>query len=148
MSITGVCSQRRGDDTALNGIKLTCADGKTITSLVGPFGTWGGTKRCPKGEFVKGAKLRDQAKQWWRDDSAANGLKFECTDGQVLSPGNGFWGSWSAMKTCPQGDVVYGLKISVEPEQGVGDDSALNRVKFLCRKKGKGHGLSLINETG
>ena len=97
---------------------------------------------------MKGAKLRDQTKQWWRDDSAANGLKFECTDGQVLSPGNGFWGLWSNMKTCPEGDVVYGLKTAVEPEQGYQDDSALNRVKFLCRRKGKGHGLSLITKTG
>ena len=51
------------------------------------------------------------------------------------------------MKTCPEGDVVYGLQTSVEPEQGSGDDSALNRVKFLCRKRGKGHGLSLVKKT-
>ena len=94
---------------------------------------------CQDGQFVKGAKIRDEANLGWkRDDTAANGLKFECTDGQILSPGNGFWGSWSAMKTCPEGEVVYGMKTSVEGKQGQGDDTALNRVKFLCRRRGKG----------
>ena len=129
--------QKSGDDTALNGIELTCADGEVITSLIGPWGKWGGRVTCQAGKFVKGAKIRDEYNQRRGDDTAANGLKFECTDGQILSPGNGFWGSWSAMKTCPEGDVVYGIKTYVEQNQGRGDDTALNRVTFLCRKRGK-----------
>ena len=130
-------SQRSGDDTALNGIELTCADGEVITSLTGPWGTWGGRLTCQVGQFVKGAKIRDEANQRGSDDTAANGLKVVCTDNQVLSPGNGFWGSWSAMKVCPKGYVVYGIRTSVERKQGRGDDTALNRVAFLCRERGK-----------
>ena len=129
--------QKSGDDTALNGIELTCADGEVITSLIGPWGKWGGRVTCQAGKFVKGAKIRDEYNQRRGDDTAANGLKFECTDGQILSPGDGFWGSWSSMKTCPEGEVVYGIKTSVQPKKGEGDDTALNSVNFLCRKMGK-----------
>ena len=150
-------SQKSGDDTSLNGIELTCADGQVIHSVIGPWGTWGGRLTCRAGEFVKGAKIRDHTPQEWGDDTAANGMKFECTDGQILSPGNGWWGSWSAMKTCPEGDVVYGIRTSVvqkkelrrcrqnqkgcrkRQRRGV-DNLALNRVKFLCRKMGKNLG--------
>ena len=115
---------------------------KVIHSVIGPWGTWGRRLKCQAGHFVKGAKIRDQAKQGWgrlRDNTAANGMKFECTNGQILTPGNGFWGSWSTMKTCPEGDAIYGIKTTVERMKQRGDNSALNRVKFLCRKRPDGN---------
>ena len=43
------------------------------------------------------------------------------------------WGSWSDPVYCPEGQYVYGLRQKVEPQQGKGDDTAMNAVAFYCR---------------
>ena len=43
------------------------------------------------------------------------------------------WGNWSDPLYCPEGQYVYGLRQKVEPQQGKGDDTAMNAVAFYCR---------------
>jgi len=124
----------RNDDTALNAIKLWCSNGKIITSTQGGWGHWQESKRCRTAHHIKGAKLRSEKHQKGGDDTTANGLKFDCTDGSTHSPGDGFWGDWSLAESCPHGSAVYGIQTRVEAGCGKCDDTALNSVKFFCAK--------------
>ena len=124
----------RNDDTTLNAIKLWCNNGKTITSTQGPWGEWQDSKRCRTVYHMKGAKLRSEKYQKKGDDTTANGLKFDCTDGGTHYPGDGFWGEWSLTESCPHGSAVYGIQTRVEASVGKYDDTALNSVKFFCAK--------------
>ena len=72
-----------GDDTALNTIDLRCKDTtssstKTIRSKGGYWGSWRGWTTSG---YMKRVKLRTESKQGDGDDTAANGLRFICTDG-------------------------------------------------------------------
>jgi len=123
-----------GDDTALNAIKLTCSDGNTITSDQGPWGTWRDVQTCHSKRFIDQVQFRQEERQGNGDDTAANGVRFRCNDGSGYdyTPGDGYWGTWSAWGICPPGSAVFGIQTKVEHQQGDGDDSALNGVRFFC----------------
>ncbi|XP_031555991.1 vitelline membrane outer layer protein 1 homolog isoform X2 [Actinia tenebrosa] len=134
--------QGKGDDTALNGIKLHCrtycgAHSNSITSSVMIFGNWQQTKNCPAGNFLKGAWVRSE-RQGSVDNTAVNNYDFLCEHFHYTShiyhlQGNGMpWGSWTARQECPTGSYICGLKTQVEPSQGRGDDTALNDARFYC----------------
>ncbi|MGE5658564.1 MAG: hypothetical protein ACM37W_18335 [Actinomycetota bacterium] len=42
------------------------------------------------------------------------------------------WGGWSTAIYCPPGTYVGGYSMRVEPDQGKGDDTALNAVALYC----------------
>lgn len=42
------------------------------------------------------------------------------------------WGGWSTAIYCPAGSYVGGYSMRVEPNQGAGDDTALNAVALYC----------------
>ncbi|KAK3555428.1 hypothetical protein QTP86_016123 [Hemibagrus guttatus] len=130
------------DDTALNGIALYCSkpigsDGivgsyATIRSAVGSWGSWTQKLFCPTG-VLKSFQLQVQSYQGWAlDDSAANNIRFKCTNGQVLQ-GAGMncwtWGSWSSL--CG-GTGICGIQTKVESSQGISDDTSLNDARFYC----------------
>lgn len=58
-----------------------------------------------------------------------------CTAGafKTATVAEGSWGSWRPQATCPDGWTVVGGRQRVEPDQGKGDDTALNSVQFRCR---------------
>lgn len=75
--------------------------------------------------------LRVEARQTLGDNTAANNVRFRCSDSTELErPGLawGDFGKWS--KPCPKG--VCGLQTKVEPPMGLQDDTALNDVRFFC----------------
>lgn len=47
----------------------------------------------------------------------------------------GFWGIWTNVKYCPEGSWASGFGQRVEPQQGSGDDTALNSVALICTNK-------------
>ena len=98
---------------------------------------------------MKGVQLRSESNQGASvDDTAVNGLRFLCTDNVWKYPGNGYWGSWSSTKYCPDGSAVIGIQTQFEENQGEGvlrnviglgimtisDDTALNDAIFYCAK--------------
>nr|XP_028581565.1 vitelline membrane outer layer protein 1-like [Podarcis muralis] len=123
------------DDTSLNGIRLICTDGSVIQSDVGPYGQWTKEETCPKGRLIS-FSLRVQESQGVDDDTSANNIRFSCEHGAVLTGHSTDWGTfgpWSAI--CPKG-AICGIRTridnKVQPDQGEGDDTALNDVKFYC----------------
>ncbi|KAE8620558.1 hypothetical protein XENTR_v10010325 [Xenopus tropicalis] len=132
-----------GDDTSLNGIRLHCVrcrfphDEKSITSDFGPWGTWGPTKWCPYG-FLSTFSLRVEEFQGQSDATAANNIKFKCSDNSTLE-GDGLpWGRYGALsESCLYG--ICGIGTKVAKPQGFGDDTGLNDVYFSCCADGDLH---------
>ena len=128
------------DDTSLNAIRLRCSDKTVLKSLEGPYGDWLPEQTITHSNYFNGAKIRQERFQGHgsRDDTAANGLKLYTDVGDVVSPGDGWWGDWSDLVTCPKGTGIVGFKTRVEPNYGngryatEGDDTALNDVMFQC----------------
>ncbi|KAK2898148.1 vitelline membrane outer layer protein 1-like [Channa argus] len=132
--------QGRGDDTALNGIRLYCVNPNNnvngqysiIESSVGRWGEWTSVKWCLAQRLVS-FMLRVEPSIGDGDDTAANNIKFLCSGSGVQLEGDGLtwgtWGSWSSK--CSKG-AICGLQTRVEGPQGDGDDTALNDVQFLC----------------
>lgn len=73
-----------GDDTSANRIQTTCTNGTVVTPAAQTnWGTWRGKVSCPVGTGVCGLRTRVEASQGADDDTALNGLQFECC---VLCP--------------------------------------------------------------
>jgi len=140
-------SQGGGDDTALNGIALDCfhkfpdINGNavytgTITSAVGPWGSWGTRGLCPSlsNPLVAGTVTNLEGSQGSGDDTALNKLTATCLGGAVLTPSAATtWGGPVAPDApCKPGTAVCGIKTQLEPNQGGVDDTALNGGVFYC----------------
>ncbi|XP_075421446.1 vitelline membrane outer layer protein 1-like [Ascaphus truei] len=135
-----------GDDTGLNGISLQCtrpgfAHSVTIHSTVGKFGEWQKAIGCEDG-YLKSFSLKVEPPQGAGDDTAANNIKFTCSDKSILEGHGTKWGKYGAWSTdCLT--AICGLQTRVEPAQGVGDDTALNDVRFICCNEEKTHFMDL-----
>ncbi|XP_060936554.1 vitelline membrane outer layer protein 1 homolog isoform X2 [Limanda limanda] len=129
--------QGSGDDSAMNGIRLICAKDEqrsstsTVNSHPGHWGDWSNAQYCPSGVLTS-FQLRVEGRQGGGDDSAVNNIKFRCSSDHVLE-GTGLdwgeYGEWS--QVCVNGGIC-GIETKIEEEQGEGDDSALNDVRFHC----------------
>ncbi|XP_063050532.1 vitelline membrane outer layer protein 1 homolog [Engraulis encrasicolus] len=123
-----------GDDTALNGIMLHCTGltSATISSEM-CWGDWTHAQYCPSGSRLMSFQLRVERHLGGNgDDTAANNVRFFCTDGTMLQGFGQDWGEWgNTSPECSAG--ICGLSAKLEEEQGSrGDDTSLNDVKMLC----------------
>ncbi|XP_053167905.1 vitelline membrane outer layer protein 1-like [Hemicordylus capensis] len=119
------------DDTGLNGIRLHCTDGATIESQVGKWGTWRVNDSCPEGNLQQ-FSLQVEEPQGLLDDTAANNIRFRCEFGIALGGRGHNWGKFGAWsKSCAPG-FICGIVTKMDVDNGAGDDTALNDVKFYC----------------
>ncbi|XP_040974525.1 LOW QUALITY PROTEIN: vitelline membrane outer layer protein 1-like [Aquila chrysaetos chrysaetos] len=120
-----------GDDTALNGIRLLCTDGTVIESSMGWWGNWTEAQLCPRKKLVS-FSLHVEEAQHLHDNTAANNVRFACSDGTKLEGwglSGGHFSPWSS--SCTSG-AVCGLQLKVEEPQGKGDHTALNDMRVFC----------------
>jgi len=51
----------------------------------------------------------------------------------ISANNGGTWGTWGSASYCPGDNPIVGVQQKVEGNQGGGDDTAMNAVRFLCR---------------
>lgn len=135
MSLRVERPQGGGDDTSVNGVRLHCKAGGSITSKQGRWGGWEGNRYCSSTSFVVGVAIKSERNLGLLgDDTAANNFAFYCWDNRALvgTSAGTRWGTWSPRVNCPIGTAMCGIQTLVEKPQGAGDDTALNRAKFFC----------------
>ncbi|KAK1896057.1 Vitelline membrane outer layer protein 1 [Dissostichus eleginoides] len=140
-SIRVESNQYAADDTALNGIRLICAQdenrsfGYSIESHTGYFGDWSPPQYCPMG-MLTSFQIRVEPHQGlFGDDTAINNIKFRCSSNPLLEGMGldwGKYGSWS--EECRDGGIC-GIETKMEMYQYGLDDSTLNDVRFHCCAK-------------
>lgn len=139
--------QGDGDDTAANGIQLSCRDQTTgtqtaiVSSTTERFGDWTAWQECPAGHYVFGFQNRIERRLGdEKDDTGMNGIKLNCrpyrsADSQPSKQlrFDGDFGDWAAESSCPGNQIVAGLASKVEGYGGGGnDDTSLNEVRLYC----------------
>lgn len=145
MALRDEPGQGAGDDSAINAIKVVyCSISKwseqTIVDLnTGIWGNWKSTVMCPTGYFINAVQAKVEANQGSGDDSALNALRIRCkhplvqTAPQELSLEYGGWGSWGKWLEFPS-SYICGGQVRFQWNQGSGDDTALNGVRFrFCK---------------
>ncbi|OXA44353.1 Vitelline membrane outer layer protein 1 [Folsomia candida] len=128
------------DNTGINGFALLCkeANGFPVhshpSSRIGPWGEWIEC-HCPAAPFnyLTGFKLCSLPPQGDSDDVAAFGFDMECSISKVhtcIYKANVFCGN---LISCPKEyPRICGIRTQVEATWIIGDDTALNNVKFYC----------------
>ena len=131
-------NQGGGDDTALNSVEFQCTDKKgaktNLSAHPGLWGGWNAWNYCPNNGFIKAGQLKIEGNQGGGDDTGANSLRVQCTTGTDLqeAAGGGAWGNWRNLVSCPVGEVACGAEVRIERDQGGGDDTAMNGLRFAC----------------
>ncbi|XP_050948877.1 vitelline membrane outer layer protein 1-like [Labeo rohita] len=117
----------------------------------GRWGLWGHREMCPIGTYAAGFSLKVEDPVGHKDDTALNGIRLHCVDlskslthsyHNYASVGSavGSWGRWTDIKWCPSG-FLTAFQLRVETNQGVGDDTAANNIRFKCS-----HGSLLLGD--
>ncbi|XP_019205469.1 vitelline membrane outer layer protein 1 [Oreochromis niloticus] len=104
------------------------------------WGDWGATEMCPLGSYAVGFSIKVEASQGSGDDTAVNGIRLYCFDPSskrrtTVQSAVGSWGDWTAVKSCESG-YLASFMLRVESSQGVGDDTSVNNIKFICSGTG------------
>ncbi|XP_062977982.1 vitelline membrane outer layer protein 1 homolog [Elgaria multicarinata webbii] len=127
------------DDTSLNGIRLFCSPEQTrnvmytVESDTGDFGEWSKIRWCPQDGALNAFQLKVEPYQVVNDNTAANNIKFRCSNGVLMEEVGGLFGDYSEWsKPCPNGKIC-GIQTKQESYQGIMiDDTSLNDVRFFC----------------
>ena len=134
-----------GDDTALNGLQLMCAQWgdwapspeKLYRASVhdGFWGDWQSDRLLPDGCYLIGMKLRIEAPQGDGDDTGLNGIELIYRHQQgagvaKMVAENGYWGDWGEEHSAPGGYYVSGVAAKMEDRVSGGDDTAMDGIKL------------------
>ena len=133
----------RYDDSAYNAIRLVCSGGEELTSAEGLEGNWKNWTFTKSNKPIVSVYIRSQRPCGGCDDTSTNGLRFMDSEGETYEPYDGYWYTWTYLKHDFDGywasaecsssrQAVTVFRTQVEPDQGGGDDTGLNRVQFQC----------------
>jgi len=150
--------QNPGQDdwTGLNGIRIACSDQnhrlvKNVQSAWADHGTWRYPwAQCEEGHFLTGMQMWTQPGNGGNDDSQANNIwgicnsplgttkeikKTEIVEYKKHEYKGGRSGLVALSDECPPGYGITGFRSKVEAHCGGDcDDTAFNKVQFVCRK--------------
>ncbi|KAI4887794.1 hypothetical protein NFI96_024752 [Prochilodus magdalenae] len=97
------------------------------------WGIWTSIEWCEFGMLTSFQLQVEPHQGRIRDDTAANNIKFRCSQDTEELIGNGTsWGEWGDWSESCEGKAICGIQTKVEEPQGLGDDTALNDVRFFC----------------
>ena len=143
--VKGEPYQGNGDDTALNAVQLICKNGASgvptyIHSREGGWGAWGKDHVCREtpviGFAIQVERFQGKDKEKGsKDDTAAGNIKMDCGSEILTGDPPAAWGEWTGFYRCVDGNgyqKVRGFRTRVEPDQGNGDDTALNAMQVYC----------------
>lgn len=103
------------------------------------WGNWNKPEFCKEGQYAYAYSMKIERMQGRGDDTSLNGIQLYCGTSnatsafQTITSGVGPWGEWQVPTKCRRGEYLTAFSLQVESEQGAGDDTAANYVKFLCR---------------
>ncbi|KAM9312185.1 vitelline membrane outer layer protein 1 homolog [Gastrophryne carolinensis] len=104
----------------------------------GQLGTWGEWETCPPGHIARAFQTKTEPWQGpFRDDTAMNGIALHCAKpgsrniSKIITSSVGRWGNWGPVLWCPTGFIVR-YKLKVEPYYTLNDNTAANKIHFLC----------------
>ncbi|NWI44380.1 VMO1 protein, partial [Picathartes gymnocephalus] len=111
---------------------LFCSDrSRAVVFSSGRWGNWTEAQLCSSNKLVS-FSLRVARWQYLRDNTAANNVRFTCSNGTQLEGwglSRGHFSPWSS--NCTSG-AICGLQTKVEKPQGKWDDTALNDLRVFC----------------
>jgi len=101
------------------------------------WGVWGDYAQCSPGEKVVGMRLKTEAYQSRRDDTALNAIQLLCAKSgsheyTTIKSLEGGWGDWGRTFYCANDGQVKGFQLRSEAYQGNGDDTAANNLRVFC----------------
>ena len=92
------------------------------------WGSWGSWSKCPPAHFVEAVRVKVESYQGaFYDDSALNGIRLLCSNGQELSSREGPDGQWSSWTSSSHGLTAADMRS--EPR----DSWAAAAIKFRVR---------------
>nr|XP_055036621.1 vitelline membrane outer layer protein 1-like isoform X1 [Misgurnus anguillicaudatus] len=106
------------------------------------WGTWRQQDMCPTGMYAAGFSLKVERSVGDADDTALNGIRLHCIypskdssapqkSYATVQSEAGSWGEWTYLQWCSHG-FLTSFQLKVEPNQGKGDDTAVNNIRFVC----------------
>jgi hypothetical protein len=107
-----------------------------VTVGTGLYGNWTAWKMCPKGTFASGYRMRVETPQGKGDDTALNGIWFDCqkwerTKLNELLVDRGLYGTEHGYARCKNGPM-NGMNLRFEKSQGSGDDAGATDIEASC----------------
>jgi hypothetical protein len=122
------------DGSGINGVALLCCNGQSITSQIGPLGSWSRAVSCGENSYLKSFQVRSTDYQFDGDDLAITDLRMSCSGhNHSLITGHGVnQGKWRNVASCPPQTAICAIRTQVEMDVTHYDKSGTNNINFQC----------------
>ncbi|KAK2715093.1 vitelline membrane outer layer protein 1 homolog [Artemia franciscana] len=144
---------------ALESLKSSRANIVQIISVsnAGPWGDWGLWDNCPEGSYANGFRMKVEPENV-ADETSVNSICLECvyadTGLQANRPcsSEGPWGDFRGPYTCPMvgnnRTYIVGFALKNQQPSVLGDETAVNNMKGVCRTFNGASGITTIEGSG
>lgn len=114
--------------TGLNGIRITCSNGQTLTSSHGSLGSWSKLEsKCSSNQNITGFQIKSNKHL---NRHVINGIRLVCFNEKILKSDEANEGVWTKTISCPKGTSVCGLQTQLTAD--LADKTTINNVQLFC----------------